>query len=73
MKLKKTTWQTDDDCTNCGHQGMIFQLKGWNGKTNKKYCGVLFCPACYAVAPSYCDESQVPEETRGVEPFDPLC
>jgi len=64
MKLKKTEWETADDCTACGHQGMTFKLKGWNGKTNKKYWGVLSCPACYAVTPSYCDEDMIPEEAR---------
>jgi len=64
MMFKKTEWQTGDDCINCGHPGMVFKLKGWNGETNKKYWGVLSCPSCRAAITSYCDETQVPEELK---------
>jgi hypothetical protein len=44
MKLRKTEWQTDDDCWGCGHRGMIHHFNFFDN--NGDMFGSLRCPVC---------------------------
>jgi len=66
MEKKTFTWPTEDDCTSCGHPGMIFNLEkvvpapDIFGDPSAEAVGNLVCPACGASSLAYSDVCRVP-------------
>ena len=67
------SWETEDDCTACGHSGMTFIL-GWteNGDEGREHHGILRCSGCGEDFESSCFDYQVPSRpgTRTAEEID---
>ncbi len=55
-------WNTDDDCTNCGNQGMIFYEEDteYHDDHGTIHYGILSCPRCGTEEVSSCYDYQVP-------------
>jgi hypothetical protein len=65
-------WQTEDDCTVCGHAGMIFKPEAVEpaldlfGDSTIEVRGMLCCPACGSEDLSYADEYMIPDSEIGL-------
>jgi len=67
FKATVINWQTEDDCTVCGHAGMMFELKeilpapDIFGDSSIEAIGNLVCPMCGSKTESCADVSMIPE------------
>jgi hypothetical protein len=67
LKAATIKWQTEDDCTVCGHAGMTFELKeilpapDIFGDPSVEAIGNLVCQMCGSKTESCADASMIPE------------